>query len=460
MKRAAREFACIMAAALWAWAAPARADTIILRTWQTLTVEQGHAELTVELRNTGREAAHDVRVSASFAGGWTDETDPVVIASGAGSTNRIHLGALSDEAGACVALVRVRFNDAAGYPSSILAAAELARGELPYPPPVTTTVKAPADLRGRARIAMTLASSAAEPLNVSVRFVTPDPFGGVDEHRLIRLEAGQSSDAAFEVANAYARPGSAYRVALLSEYEADGVRHARVDWARLRVPAHVNLLQRRPAAVGAAALALLVAFLALQRRPQPGGSAPDSGALLTAAVFAALVWFLADHLPPHLLFLDTTTAGGDTVAHHYLAGHLSRTLFGHGRIVSWAQGWWCGFPAFQFYFPLPYILIALLDLALPFNVAFKLVTVLGIFLLPAAAWTFSRRLRLPEPGPLLMAVATIPFLFDRSNTMWGANIYSTLAGMISNSLSFALMLWLLGSAARDADEGRFRFRTA
>jgi len=30
--------------------------------------------------------------------------------------------------------------------------------------------------------------------------------------------------------------------------------------------------------------------------------------------------------------------------------HLSAQLFGHARLVSWAGGWWGGFPMFQYYF--------------------------------------------------------------------------------------------------------------
>jgi hypothetical protein len=44
--------------------------------------------------------------------------------------------------------------------------------------------------------------------------------------------------------------------------------------------------------------------------------------------------------------------------------------------------------------------------------------------------------------------------------MWGVNIYSTLAGMIANSISFPLMLLFIASAVRDVDDGAFRVRTS
>jgi hypothetical protein len=177
------------------------------------------------------------------------------------------------------------------------------------------------------------------------------------------------------------------------------------------------------------------------------------------AVLAAIFLYTLSCLQPAYLLLDTTAVGGDTPAHNYLASHLRAELFGHGRIVSWAQGWWCGFPTFQFYFCLPYVLTALLSLVMPFNVAFKLVSVLGMLSLPGCAYLSARLMRLPRPAPALLAVAMLPFLFVKSHVMWGVNIYSTLAGMISNSISFSLMLLFLGSSYRDSDDGQFRFRT-
>jgi hypothetical protein len=194
--------------------------------------------------------------------------------------------------------------------------------------------------------------------------------------------------------------------------------------------------------------------------PAPqAGEAGWKRAAFDAAALLLLTGFIFWHLAPCYLFLDTTTVGGDTPAHNYLASHLADQLRHHGRVISWAGGWWCGFPMFQYYFPLPYVLIALLAAILPFNIAFKLVSVLGMLLLPACAWAMGRLLRLPRPVPVLLATLMVPFLFVSTHQMWGVNIFSTLAGMISNSLSFALMLPAVASAYRDADEGRFRLRS-
>ena len=181
---------------------------------------------------------------------------------------------------------------------------------------------------------------------------------------------------------------------------------------------------------------------------------------MEAAILVALTVFILLHLSPTDLLRDTTTVGGDTPAHNYLASHLQAQLFGHGRIISWAGGWWCGFPMFQFYFCLPYLLVALLSVIMPFNIAFKLVSILGVLALPGCAHGAARLMRLPRPVPVILAILMVPFLFVRMHAMWGVNLHSTLAGMIANSISFPLMLLAVASAFRDVEDRLFRLRTA
>ncbi len=201
----------------------------------------------------------------------------------------------------------------------------------------------------------------------------------------------------------------------------------------------------------------------LNRREQGRGSRLSvvamPGVWLDIVILAAVVLLLGSVLSARLMLADTLAVGGDTPAHHYLMRYLREQLFSDGRIVGWAPGWWSGFPIFQFYFPLPYLIMVLLDLFLPTNVAFKIGTMLGIYALPFCAYAAGRLLRLPRPLPALLALASAPLLLDTTQTMWGVNISSTLAGMISNSYSFALLLPALASAVRDAFDAMPRPRT-
>jgi len=146
-------------------------------------------------------------------------------------------------------------------------------------------------------------------------------------------------------------------------------------------------------------------------------------------------------------------------AHVWGPAYLRDHLLPHGRVTGWTPDWYAGFPYLTFYFPLPSLLIVLGDVFLPYGVAFKLVSVSGLVTLPVAAWAFGRLAGLREPGPACLAVATVPFLFERSFTIYGGNIASTLAGEFSFSISLSLALVFLGVLARGLRSGhRFEGR--
>jgi hypothetical protein len=183
---------------------------------------------------------------------------------------------------------------------------------------------------------------------------------------------------------------------------------------------------------------------------------PSVESMVTFGVVAAAVIFVFAQLQPSLLFSDTTPSGGDTGAHVWGPDYLRHHLLPKGRITGWTPDWYAGFPAFTFYFPLPALAIALLSFVLPYGIAFKLITVLGILTLPVAAWAFGRLCGMRFPGPAVLAVATVPFLFDRGFTIYGGNIPSTLAGEFTFSISLSLAVLFLGVVARGLDTGRHR----
>ena len=183
---------------------------------------------------------------------------------------------------------------------------------------------------------------------------------------------------------------------------------------------------------------------------------PSIESIITFAVVAATVIFTFAQLQPGLIFAETTPSGGDTGAHVWGPAYLRDHLLPKGRITGWTPDWYAGFPAFTFYFPLPALVIAFLSYVLPYGVAFKIVTVLGILSLPVAAWAFGRLSGMRFPGPPVLAVATVPFLFDRGFTIYGGNIPSTLAGEFTFSISLSLAILFLGVVARGLDTGRHR----
>ncbi|HEX2850155.1 MAG TPA: 6-pyruvoyl-tetrahydropterin synthase-related protein, partial [Acidimicrobiales bacterium] len=183
---------------------------------------------------------------------------------------------------------------------------------------------------------------------------------------------------------------------------------------------------------------------------------PSLTTVVSIVVVAGAALFILLQLQPGLLVASTTPAGGDMGAHVWGPAYIRDHLLPHGRISGWTPDWYAGFPAYHFYFPLPFLLIVLLDVVLPYGVAFKLVTVSGLVLLPLAAWTFGRLLRLPFPTPEMLAAATIPFVFDQFHTIWGGNAAATLAGEFSFSIGLAVALVFLGVLNRALETGRGR----
>ncbi|MBF0224717.1 MAG: tetratricopeptide repeat protein [Desulfobacterales bacterium] len=143
--------------------------------------------------------------------------------------------------------------------------------------------------------------------------------------------------------------------------------------------------------------------------------------------------------------MDTITTGGDTGSHFYTAKYLNDYLIPNFKISGWCMGNIAGFPMLQYYFPFPFIIISILSLIFPLTIAFKIVSILGIFLLPVSTYFFFKALNQKFPVPIIGAVFSLPFLFMEGNTMWGGNIPSTLSGEFCFSISFALAVFWLGS---------------
>ena len=174
--------------------------------------------------------------------------------------------------------------------------------------------------------------------------------------------------------------------------------------------------------------------------------------MIDLIVMGSLFTFLLCYFEPQYLFSKTITTGGDTGSHYYTAEYLKNYLLPRGKVSGWCQGNLSGFPMLQNYFPLPFLLMAILSWVIPLQISFKLVTVLGTFLLPPCTYLFFRLLKQPFPVPIIGAVFTLPFLFMEGNSMWGGNIPSTLAGTFCYSLGFTLTILWLGLLYRTLSE--------
>ncbi len=178
--------------------------------------------------------------------------------------------------------------------------------------------------------------------------------------------------------------------------------------------------------------------------------------MATFVAIAGVIVITVLSMDPSNLLTTSTITGGDTGAHVALAWFLKTDLLPHLHVTGWDPGAYDGFPLFTFYFPLPDLLAALFGFVVPFTVAFKLVTILGSLTLPVAAWAFGRLAGLERPRPAVLAVATLPYLFDQTWTIYGGNLYSTMAGEYAYSLGLSAGLVFLGLVIRGMRTGRHR----
>jgi hypothetical protein len=170
------------------------------------------------------------------------------------------------------------------------------------------------------------------------------------------------------------------------------------------------------------------------------------------SVIAVVLW----QMHPSLLLSTSTPTGGDNGGHYAMPAFLRSGLLSHGQLTGWDPGWYDGFPLYTYYFVLPDLLAALASYAIPYALAFKWVTVLGSLLLPVAAWAMGRLFGMRRAFPGAVAALTLCYLFDYTFTIYGGNLFSTLAGEYAYSLSIALALLFLGLMARGLRTGKHR----
>jgi hypothetical protein len=182
--------------------------------------------------------------------------------------------------------------------------------------------------------------------------------------------------------------------------------------------------------------------------------------LMSVLVVGGLMLFTFIQMHPSQIFAKTTPAGGDMGAHVWGPAYLRDHILPHGRLSGWAPDWYGGFPMYQFYMVIPALIVVLFNLVLPYGIALKLVSVLGIVTLPFVCWLFGRLNNLTKPIPEMFAAAAVWFLFDDTFRIYGGNIASTMAGEYSFSIALSLAVGFFAVFSYTLRTGRFRALSA
>jgi hypothetical protein len=180
-------------------------------------------------------------------------------------------------------------------------------------------------------------------------------------------------------------------------------------------------------------------------------------AISTFIIVAGVMAFVISQLYPGLIFEPTMDVGGDTAGHIVAVYYFIHHILPSFRLTGWDPQWFDGFPLYTFYFPFPPLVMAFFSWFVPYAVAFKMGTALGIIAMPLAAYAMGRMVKAPRPIPALMSVGVVLFVFNNWFTIDGGNVMSTMAGEYSFTLSMTLMLLFIGAYVKSLTTGRGRY---
>ncbi len=163
------------------------------------------------------------------------------------------------------------------------------------------------------------------------------------------------------------------------------------------------------------------------------------------AIFGFFLIFLLQYFSPSEIFTSSPATGGDTGSHFAYAKLLREELWDKGffQLRAWNPANLGGEPVFLHYFPLPYILMALLSYLIPIGSAFNFITAIGAIAIPFSTYAHLKLTNRKSTAALAASALSLFILFDESYSILGGNILSTLAGQFC--FIIAINFWLLAS---------------
>ena len=147
--------------------------------------------------------------------------------------------------------------------------------------------------------------------------------------------------------------------------------------------------------------------------------------------------------------------GGDSASHLLYIWLYADHLLLSGDVLPWLPEVFGGLPFLSYYFPLPFIVIALLSKLIGVAPAFKWGSFLAAMLLPGAVFVTGRRwLGMPWAAALFGGLGALAFLLHEQNSIWGGNLLSTLAGEFAYSYGLCLAVLTMIAWLRAVQTGR------
>ena len=298
---------------------------------------------------------------------------------------------------------------------------------------------------------------------VTLKLIYPENIDIEPNRFHITLGRMEEQEVFFRIKNRSFNPGSSTPVYAVAEYDEKGAHYLTITSILISVEKGENLFARWNKALVTAGVLLALICIAIYAIKIPKLKTQNSKLKIIIPdilINLAVILFLLSYFKPEYLFSSVITTGGDTGSHYYTAQFMRDVLLPQGKIAGWMMGNYAGFPIFQFYFPFPFLLMAVLSYLIPLQISFKLVTVLGIFILPLCSYAALRLMDQRFPVPAVGAVFSMLFLFMEANSMWGGNITSTLAGEFAYGIGMSLTILFAGTLYRGIRSGKYIFLNA
>lgn len=179
------------------------------------------------------------------------------------------------------------------------------------------------------------------------------------------------------------------------------------------------------------------------------------GALIDGLFVLIAGGLVANTLGVTFLNSPNWPTGGDSASHLLYAWLYADSLLFSGKVLPWLPEVFGGLPFLSYYFPLPFMVIALLSKLIGVAPAFKWGSFLAAMLLPGAVFVSSRRwLGMSWAAALFAGVGALAFLLHEQNSIWGGNLLSTLAGEFSYSYSICFAVLTMIAWLRAVHSGR------
>jgi outer membrane protein assembly factor BamD (BamD/ComL family) len=437
--------------AVLATACDVDAGTIGFRVNAAVTTGSG-VRVTVELSNTGDEAAVAVVPTVvlgalEVAGASAPKLQP-------GSTQKWDIEVQREDLspGSYVAVTKVAYEDANGYPFEVLAATPFDVDARRRPSTAGTLALPTLAPGATATGTFTLRANENRVREFRLDLVTPRSIRVTRHSPTVTVDSSGTAKIDVEFRNQGLLAGNTS--AIFALVTGIGEVPPQTDLIRAVVRAGTTADALRTNDFITTLVVLAVGLFVLELIAGRGRSGPLMdptviGARLTGFALAlATSAFLVLHYPWDVLLADTITAGGDMASLFYPTKLVAEEILPRWELTGWTMGNYAGFPVLHFYSTLPFAVIALLGHVAPMTIVFKLVTLLGPTLLPLSAALLFRWLGYGPGVPAIAAASLVPFLLQQGNSMWGGNIPSVLAGEFCHAIGLSLSLIFVGQLHR------------